>query len=131
MGGGRGAVTELVAEIFGVSTGTETRAIQDFGGEKGQDSRCAKIRDPLPPGPYALAQAGYNFKYEEERRKMVQSYGDMRASGETVNVPAMALSLTEEGGAAAYAPMEMGDPPDEEVEKTTRWVDRKPTRKTR
>ena len=76
-----------------------------------------RIRDPRPPGPYALTKAGCSCKYEEGRRKMVQAYDDMRESGETVIVPMMALSLTEEGDAAARTPMEMGDPSDDAVEK--------------
>ena len=100
-GGGRGVVTELVSQIFGFSSGTAVRIIQDCGGGEGTDAQCLEIRDPLPPGPYALTQAGYSCKYEEERRKMVQAYDDTRESGETVNVPMTALALTEEGDAAS------------------------------
>ena len=41
----------------------------------------------------------------------------MSESGDALNEPAMALTLTEEGKAASYAPMEMGDPSGAEIEK--------------
>ena len=91
-----------------------------------------------PPGPYALTPAGYSYKYAGERMEMSQSYNHGRERRETVNVPTMALSLTEAGGAASYSPDEIEGPPDDEVakwdamgrseadqeEEEKRWVDK-------
>ena len=41
----------------------------------------------------------------------------MRAIGESITVPLMALALSDDGDAAAYAPMELGDPSDGEEER--------------
>ena len=55
----------------------------------------------------------------------------MREGGETCNAPTMALAHTGDGEAEAYAPMELGDPSGDEVEKRTRRACRNPTRKMR
>ena len=50
------------------------------------------------------------MKYEEERAKTVDAYNEMRAVGETATATLMALALTNDGEAAAYAHLEPGEP---------------------
>ena len=110
-GGGRGVVTELVAQIPGVSTRTVSRAVAECGGN-GKEG--VKIREPLAPGPYTITPHGSKSKYECEHRKMVDAYNGMRENGETITAPLMAPALADDGDAAAYAPMELGGPSDGE-----------------
>ena len=118
--GGRWAATELVAQIFGVSSRTVRRATQECSGEKVEE---AKIRDPLARGPYALTEDGYRSKFHEDREKMIHAYNAMREAGETVSVPLMALALTDAGDAAAYVPMELYDPSEDEEERDPAFAD--------
>ena len=71
---------ELEPQILGVSTGTAARATQDCGGGEGERPMRADKR-PISPGPYTRTQAGYNCKYDEALRKMVQAYDDVRERG--------------------------------------------------
>ena len=64
-----------------------------------------------------MTPGGYKKKYEEEHAKMVEAYGEMRAIGETFNVPLMALSLTNDGEAASYVPIRLDEPSDEDEER--------------
>ena len=72
-----------------------------------------RISEPIAHGPYALSPGGYKETYEEEHTKMVQTHNEMRAIGETVTVPLMALAITNEGESASYVPMELGEPSDD------------------
>ena len=113
VGGGRGVITELVAQIFGVSTRTVSRAVAECGWNGKED---VKIREPLAPGPYAITPHGAKLKYERDRLRTVEAYDEMRTSGDSITAPLMALALSDDGDAAAYAPMELGDPSDGEEE---------------
>ena len=95
-----GVATELASRIFGISAGEVERSSQEPGGGNRKEAHDLGIREPLAHGPYALTTVGYK-KYEDEPAKIAQAYNEMRAIGDTVAVPLMALSLTTEGEAAA------------------------------
>ena len=83
----------------------------------------AKIREPLARGPYALTEEGYRSKFDEDRKKMVQAYNDMREAAGTVSAPLMALALTDAGDAAAYLPMALDDPSEDEEGRDPAFAD--------
>ena len=51
------------------------------------------------------------------RRKTAPAYYDMREGGEAASAPPMEVFLTQEGEAASYARVDLGDPSEGEVEK--------------
>ena len=75
-----------------------------------------EIKEHERRGPYVLEEAGVQAKYADEREKIVIAYNRLTSRGESVVVPSMAVDLTPGGDASAYAPMGLGDSPEDEEE---------------